>query len=708
MEKSIVSVLAVAGILVSSCRVQANKDPLDEKKEGQNLTDSALKVSLTTDDRGIYKSESLTLSWATLDGATCNLKANGTEIGKALPSKGTLTTSPAADTTYKMACVKGELVGSATASLTLLIEADASLPLLSKADMAAVINLSDLGGDSCVEGKPCYFADLESGLFKKTADGWDETNTLINQLTSSEQARPTPKVVTLDQITITSDEASSVLYGYRGNLADLKLDDTCKASNPYTAESSLDNSATLSSASGTGLEEMSAGLLNVTVFTDLKLMGKARRSVVAKGSQLTATFKNADLTGTISALYQEYNSASGLFSIDKSSVRSSRFSLLSDAKGFGAVSGVTGRAAREQRLIYPPVPKGYVLPARGYGGDDKAFIPTDMYCNVKAQEVAWNPIAAPVWYGPVTDYFPQIASKRIVTGSAKIQCNEVNRGDAIVYSIGPEWTLDKPDAWWFVTDTNWPACGGYECLGKEVVAQTIEKPRWDEIEPRYNYCIDRFKGLDYSTYLFTLIDACRETDIYKNAVKKAQETTDDIAFYKKCVNSDACQAVPFGLSDLQNDFPLEKTQALITIAKNQLSNAKANGQSAILTDTRYSKALIARGTAKLKSIRDNFQQYETLRTSVSANVNGLARYFDEIPAEFSSSDQILKSLDAYDAAFKDLATLAAPSVTKIGCSFSASGKFRQYSSVSLSGLKITPLSTVTRILPSLKDVKVGE
>lgn len=711
--RTVVILLAGISMMLGGCRVHNSKaDPPkeDNKDEGEgvNITDSTnngVGVVLNIGDERVYKSEPLTINWAADDGAKCELKANDTELGKDLDSKGSLIHAPDADTSYTMTCTKGELTGSATVSMKLLIEKTVAIPLFEKEDMATLFDLSLLVGDQCTDGKPCYFADLEKDLFKKTPDGWDETETLVKLLESSQQTAPEPRVIAFEQMAATFDLNSSAVYGYQGSIADLKLDDTCKAGNPYKVGMPIASDMVFSNSTGNGFEELSEGLLNVAVFTDLKIEGKARRSVVLKGSELSATYWNAEVTGKISGNYQDYSAASGKFAIESSQVGSDRIAMRSESFPLESETFAASPVTLRNAKIYPPVPAGYVLPARGYGGDQNAFIPTDMYCNVKRQLVQEHPLAPQVWYGPVSDYFPQSGSKRIVVGPATIQCNEVNKGDALVYSIGPEWKMEKADAWWFVTDRNWPSCGGYDCLGKDII-MSMANPSWDEVEPHYNHCIDRWAGLNYGKYIFSLIDGCRETDVYKNAVKQAKETANDIAFYQKCIDSPACQAVPFALFDLQDGYPLEKTKALLKIARQQTDNAKSLGQSFLLTDKKFSKREINAGQRALKRLQENFDTYESMRVAVSPSVNGLARFPDINVPEFSSSELILKAMDEYEAIFKEVLALADPSAAKIGCSFTASGKFRRYEGISLSEVKITPLTKTTKALPILRDFRV--
>lgn len=705
--------LAAFSLIGVSCRVSdpdKEQSDKDGKGVGTNVTDptaNMLGLLLTSDQQEIYKLESISLSWSSKQGSKCSLRANDKEIGKDLDSSGALKASPEADTTYLLTCTNGDITNSTSMNISPLSETLVELPLLDKDEVASYLDITKLSED-CQDGKICYFTDLEKELFKKNSQGWVETQAFTKILSSNQSAFPAPKILALDSLAASFDVDSSIVYGFQGDLQQLKLDDVCKANIPFAVGTSIPADLILSQTLSNGFEEISNGLLNVSVFSDLKIEGYEKRSVVQKGSSLSASYFNTEIRGKISGSYLDYGMASGKF-IGKGKTNRSIAKMGRDVEiaSFGEVETFDF-----QRASYSSVPDGYRLPAKGYGGDANAFIPTDPFCSVSRQRVDSGFMGSiQTWYGPVSDYFPRYSSKRIVKGPATIQCNGLFDYDAKQYGLGSEWKITMDDALWFVTDGNWPSCDGYECLGKDLIvsyAATFPLQEWEAIEPSYNYCIDRWAGISIEPYISSIKSTCYGADVYKAAIAQHQATENDIAFYRKCSNLKACDDFVTDVGMLSTDFPPSKLRLVLSSLKARTEAAKASGQSFLITDKMFSKRELSAAVNRVQKIRENYSVYETLRTSISASVNGFARYDFPSPLEpeFKTSEGIMKMMDEYDGLLKEAQSLGNPLAEVVGCTFAANGKFRSYEGISVSDLKIVPLSKNTKIVTSLRDFRV--
>lgn len=716
------TVLTMASLaLLSACRVSDSKkeDPkTPEEAPGVNIVDPTanfLGLLFNADQEEIYTSEAIELSWSSKLGSKCSIKANDTEIGKDLENVGSIKDTPTADTTYLLTCVNGDVTNTASLNLNPLSDAVVELPVSDKDEVSSFIDFARLS-DECKDGKSCYFADLEKELFKKTSQGWVETQDFTKLLISTQSAFPAPKAITIDSVGASFDLTSSVVYGYQGDLHKLNLDQVCRANLPFAAGTSIPTDLTLSQTLSNGFEEISNGLMNVSVFTDLKIEGKERRSIIQKGSDLTATFFNTEIRAKVSGSYLDYGMANGKFIAKGRTERAlvQPFSTSSAMLASDMTRSFNGEMFDVQRAFYPPVPAGYRLPAKGYGGDENAFIPTDMLCSVSRQRVDSGFMGSvQTWYGPVSDYFSRYSSKRIVKGPAAIQCNDLFAYDAKQYGIGADWKIDKEDTLWFVTDRNWPSCKGYDCIGKEMVISygaTFPLQEWEAVEPSYNFCIDRWAGIDFDPYIASIKSECYESDVYKAALQAHQTTEDDLTFYRKCSSLRACDDFVSDVGLLSVTYPPTKLRSLIKVAKARMEAAKASSQSYLITDKMFSNQELKWAISKISRIRENFSTYENLRVSVSSSVDGFSRYDFASPLEpeFKTSEGILKMMDEYDGLLEDVQKLGAVAADVVGCDFAANGRFRSYEGISVSDLKITPLSKITKTAPILRDIKVGE
>lgn len=714
--------VAVAYFQAISCTVNDSKEdpPVNGKEEGTNFVDpsaTALNAILKIEDLGIYKSEALTLEWDSPDGAKCSIIANGMEIANDLSSSGAIEHYPDIDTQYELVCQKGDASGKSAQSISLLVEENVAIHLFEKEDIGSILSFGALSSLSCDEGKPCFFADIETDLFSKTPRGWEETENFENVIEASQQAFPSSKIVGLDQFAANFDEGNSIVFGFRDSLPTLKLQEKCQEALPYSVGSPIDSNMTLSNSIASGFEELSNGLLNVSVFTDLSLTGFARRSIIPKGSDITATFRSSEVTGKVSASFKDYSGVAGRFIVEQNAANRK---ISSSGTGFSSVESSwegasdPGGAYRDSSAYYPPVPRGYILPARGYGGDQNAFQPKDQVCNFSRQSVL--EIFTETWYGPVSEYFPRMASKRIVQGPGSIQCNEIDRGYAQHYGLGADWKVELPDAWWFVTDTNWPNCGGYDCLGKSQIFGY--DGRFDDVEPVFNHCISRFAGLGdaISRYTMSAFTACRDSPLFKAAVAAEQTSINDSLFKQKCGQMPSCLQTVTALQALAQWGSLQPSKTLVDQSLEEMKASKAAGRSFVLGSHPFTAGSIKVLDRSIYGFTESLREIENLRLSFNPPARWTALWYEpgsaplkmEEKAEFSSYEAILATVQEYAELSKKLKELQAASVSSLGCSFTAAGRFRRYEAISVSEVEITPLTKMVRKVPILRDLRTED
>ncbi len=732
MKSQIAPIVAWATLLVGGCTVNDSKKTPEvaeeEKKEeiGANITEpveKSLEVKISFKDQNVYKSETLIIDWSSEDGASCALKANGVELAANLSFEGSITHAPDADTTYEMSCVKEGVTGLATEVFKPQPDEIVSIPIFDKADLSSIVDLLALSNEACEEGTPCFFMDLEPEFFKKTSNGWAETDKFIGALKALQNISPAPKAVQVDSTSASFDEASSVVYGSVEAVDKANFGKLCEEQSPIKADALLSPLMQFAGLSTNGFEELTNGIINVNLFSDLELTTSARRSLVTKNTAVDVTFKTAQIGGQISTNYEDYSTLSGSFELalsDRQKPRSLSTLPLSNTLPEDDVSFDNHRNLFAPVLFtfaYPPVPAGYRLPARGYGGDPNAFVPTDLICALSWQDVNY-PMIGTMKYGPVSDYFPLMTSKRIVRGPGTLSCSKIDSASSRELGLGDEWTADVGDAWWFVSDGNWPSCGGYDCPGKNILLSMTTL--WSEFEPVRNFCINRYQGLEdaFSAYYKTMLTACRNAEPYKKAIAARQESENNSAFRNACLANSACSRTVSALNWLAMFYNPQAVRRHVEETTRFMEANKQAGVSLIINSLAYESFYLNNAENYLSTVESNIRAIEDLRLTFNPAPKFSSIYASNLPAnlvpplsaikepDFASYEALQKTLLEYREIVRKMRELASLSVKKVNCSFESKGKFRKYTGVAVGDLEITTLVPQKKSLATLRDLKI--
>lgn len=687
------------------------------------------KVSVAVDKNEIDPGEEVTLTWAAENAGSCS-RTSGTEI-MPVPTAGKEILTPASDTTYTITCApsgKGKS-GSGSAAVKVIKPAaptELLLAVKTRPEASELFDLSQIFGKPCPEGN-CFIADLEEEFFAKDAGGsWTATDALMKKASISLAST----AVRTREATAVFNVEKSIAYGARDRLGELKLDQKCDDALTLEQGQSLGSDITLESLIETGKDQgITKTVSTPEVYADFKAsIPGFSLNAAAKGTEVTVSYKPTTIKATADAEFEDYESAAGTFIIQDERT------AMHYAKKFWA--GLKSLLT-ENQLYAALFPNGYPVPpaVNGYQYD-----PLHNTCNTASPTIEivrvyenktqlcqsaedgglccepggsatcptrWPFTVTKRYPGkPISDYVARVRSLRAVTGGANLDCRAQFPDIAQFYKITGTWTAFAPNAQYFVSDRAWPGCGGVSCPDKFLRA-SADDSRASDVEPASNQCIDRWAGMDYSSYVAGLRADCENTDVYRAAFKAKQANDADEDFARDCRNDDLCNKASQGMAEVRKKFSLAELKAKVDASEKALAAAKAEGKSYVIADSQLSgsggKSLaeivgrIKGGLARAEELRKN-------RTPEANWVNGQAFVHGEgsIPG-FQNFAESTSTVAEYEALVTRITALTAPSVAETACSFTAKGRFRKYKAVSVKALTIEPGEQRTVKAALLKD-----
>lgn len=616
---------------------------------------------------------------------------------------------------------------------------------------AEYLDLASLGGEAC-KGKECLFADLEPTLFSKNGTVYTPTDDLTKKFASDSTAVPKPKVVTLTETKAVYDAANSIVYGSQDRLAELSLDEKCSENVPFAVDSQITGEiSNIEKPIEKGTENLSDSQIGGTpTFVDLRLSGIGKDGTLTAGAEITAKYKSAEILGSGTADFEDYENLKGKYVVprEKLSANVELKKLWKSFKNFFEMA--VAYAALNQH------PGDFPLPTPGYGGDPDAFVPThpvcgqdtpsitvcskpgiNWWCDVKHEQPACDARKKPIMesintpfgpigggpnpmiqiyndkdycepknFPPVSAYYTRKRSPRVAIGAATIDCRAQFPKLASDYSISSIWQISVNYAQWFVTDSNWPGCGGASCPDK-FLRNAADDSRGSEVEPYFNHCIDRWSGIDYNDYSNRLANDCKATQIFKDA-EAAKITNDaDASFASACSNDPTCSKSVQAMAELSNRFSLQTLELKLTAEENSRKSAKESGKGHVIQDQAFSSSSDLDLTNQLLLLETGIDSIERFRNSTSpiADWNrGLGKILAAgAPAGFSSHVNAKETIAGYKKALIRVKKLSAPSLETLSCSFESKGRFRIYQKSVLTGLKLVPGQELEAKSKLLKD-----
>ncbi|MDQ3230678.1 MAG: hypothetical protein M3Q07_02575 [Pseudobdellovibrionaceae bacterium] len=676
------------------------------------------KVSVALDKNEVDPGEEVTLSWSAENAASCS-KTAGTETTP-IPTAGKEILTPASDTTYTITCApsgKGKS-GSGSAAVKVLLPAaptELLLAVQSRAEASDFFDLAQIFGKTCAEGS-CFVADFEPDYFAKDAAGsWAATDALLKKTNIS----LAPTAIRTREATAVFNLEKSIAYGAKDRLGELKLDQKCDDALMLEQGQSLGADITLESLIEAGKDEgITRTVATPEVYVDFKAsIPGFLLNAAAKGTEITVSYKPTSTKATADAEFEDYESASGTF------ILKDERTAMHLAKKFWA--GLKSLLT-ENKLYAALFPEGYPVPpaTNGYSYDplhstcnmdvptitvEKVYQNRTQLCQSTDGGLCCEPggqATCPTRWPfsvtkkspgkPISDYVARVRSLRAVTGGANLDCRAQFPDIAQFYKIAGNWTAFAPNAQYFVSDRAWPGCGGVSCPDKFLRA-SADDSRASDVEPAQNQCIDRWSGMDYSSYIATLKSDCENTDVYRAAVEAFKKDAADEDFAAACGQDSPCAKAATGMKEIRAKYSLAELRAKVEASEKALAVAKKDGKSSIFTDTQISGAG-SKELAKLATdIKAGLARAEELRKSRNPEADwvrglGFVHGGGSIPG-FQNHQESLATVAEYEGVVKRVNDLTAPSVSEVACSFTAKGRFRKYSKVSVKALTIEPGET---------------
>jgi hypothetical protein len=534
------------------------------------------KVDVSLSKSEVNAGDEIVFSWSSSDSKSCTLLTS--EGSRDIATSGKESFKPAADSTYTVSCSgsKGKS-GSASASVKVIVPpppSDLFLTMESREEASTYLDLSGIFGKPCT-AESCFITDIEPAFFSKDAAGnWTATDEFLKKISIS----LSPTVIRTRSASATFNlEKSSGVYGSMDRLSELELDQKCTDALAVKEGLPLLPGTTLEKFIETGTSQgVTEEISSPEIYADFKAMIPGHSEATAlKGSEVTVSYKKAALTATADAAFEDFESAAGTFVLKNEST------AMNMARKFWA--GL--KSLLTENALYAAIfPEGYPVPPAKNGYE---YDPMHATCNTASPEITiqrvyqnrtqlcqstdgglccepgyertcptrWPYTVTKKYPGkPMTDYVARVRSRRAVTGGANIDCKAQFPDIAQLYKIQGSWIGFAPNAQYFVFDGSWPSCGA-NCNDKFLRASADDSRRSD-VEPYSNQCIDRWAGMDYSSYVATLRADCENTDVYRKAVEDFKKNDADEKFAAACRDEKVCKDAAFAMKEVRASYSL--------------------------------------------------------------------------------------------------------------------------------------------------------
>jgi hypothetical protein len=655
----------------------------------------------------IYLGNSTELSWTCENSEKANLTVNGEEAA-ALSLTGASLYSPSADTSYELGCENsiGKKVFSKT-EVKVIAEVAVKPRFSSFAELDQAIDVETMKAEC---GSACFYADFEPQKYQKNQDGKilatpDQVEVLKNSL------KPEPsKVALFTSKTVAFDFSQTFGYGHRAAINDAAQTQLCDASFPFGKKGATFH------VEPQYIDELESGVESLGVYRfadpiafDVEVSTKAIAGTMKAGSEALVSYKIGAASANREANFRDFDKVKGSYKLKKDGslllpeanrmmafgeenyeVRAS-CSFPSDGTLVNTPGGVVSDAtAFAIANTYFPEPARYSLNPNMYDPNHSLCTKTPYFywkgapgdpCSyIQARNINEKP------------GFVKPGSPRVVSGLGIVQCKNFFPGLAVTYSLGDDWTATA-ELQYFVTDSRFKnGCDGASCAAKEP-RNSENDWRFTEIEPAYNKCVDRWRGLPWNDYLARLSAACTSTQIYKDAVAKQVQNDNDAAFASACSTNQICRDSLKAMASLSDNFSPKALSDILDRETAAMNSAKASGSSYFTPEPKLAPQFIADSKAKLAAIEagiETAQNLHTVNRSGWVAANKRVHGKENIPG-FDNYQESKDTIAAYKKQFDRVSPLTDLDLREIACGYDAKGRFRKYDKPKINGdVMLTP------------------
>jgi hypothetical protein len=680
---------------------------------------------LTAKVAQIMLGDSVPLDWDCKDSDKAELSANGQPIPEALTLKGSDEYKPTDTTDYELTCSnkRGKTFAAKT-TVTVISETSVKPTFGSLEALGQAIDIKTMQ-DDC--GKDCIWQPYDTKRFDASGAPTEDFKEEVGKKMKAAQN----KSLLVKSKTVGFVFERSLGYGHKTAIKKPDMDAVCVAGFPLTDKGSLfPETPTFSNVFDNGTETLPKESFDMPVVHDIEVSGKARQGILKKDSTVTVSYKLSTVEATAIADYNDYDHVQGGYLINKTSALTTQAAFTAESLSLIPEDDViTPRAAScsfPSGGVLVDTPPGVVSdataysiartyfpePRKGYLGNANAYDPKDSLCT-KQPYFFWRGAPGdPCTYIAARSIdekpgFVRAPSPRVVAAQEIVNCSELFGDEARALGLGSEWKYQATQQF-FVTDSRFKnGCNGADCAGKE--ARNAEKDwRFEDIEPGVNKCVDRWKGLDYAAYRSSLLDACKLAPAYTAAAAKAAQKAADDAFATACNETPACAQAVNAMKTIADLFTPQGLSDIVDQESIKTTAAKAQGVGYFIERGELSVTSIGAARSSLNALEAGLPTVQQLHATKRSNwgpANQIIHQRNSIPG-FDSYADAVASTTSYKKQVERAEQLIKADMIKIGCSYSAEGKFREYSRIQAPLLSFPPKKQQTFEASVLEDTKV--
>ncbi len=669
--------------------------------------------ALTAKVAQIMLGESVPLDWDCKDAEKAELAANGQPIPEALTLKGSDEYKPTETTEYELTCTnkRGKKFAAKT-TVTVISETAVKPTFASLEALSQAIDIKPIK-DDC--GKDCIWQPYDSKRFDANGVPTEQFKAEVGKKMKAAQS----KSLLVKNKTVDFAFERSLGYGHKTAIKKPDMDAICLAGFPLTEKGSLFPEApTFSNLFDNGTETLPKETFDIKLVQDIEVSGKARLGVLKKDSTVTVSYKISTVEATATADYTDYDHVQGGYLINNNSALTTPQSLTPQALSLSDDDIIMPRSACNPTMSggYKVDPPPIGVPRPSYFPEPPKMANGNYDPNHELCRTNIVPFYLSYFEGGQCDKvvvgsidakpgFVKQRSSRIVVAKAAVQCNSWFPEVAQTLSLGNDWVMDAEQQF-FVTDNNFLVCGS-GCVDK--YPRNAENDwRFENIEPAVNRCINRWQGLDYASYKNGLLEACKLAPVYTAAADKAAQQAADEQFAKQCRDNAVCIDAVNAMKTIADLFTPQGLSDIVDQESTKTAAAKAQGVGYFIERGELSVTSIGAARSSLNALEAGLPTVQQLHSSNKSNWGPASRIIhgmESIPG-FNSYADAVASTTNYKKQVERAEQLIKADMIKIGCSYSADGKFREYSRIQAPLLSFPPKKQQTFDARVLEDTKI--
>ncbi|MFW7382413.1 MAG: hypothetical protein ACOH5I_26685 [Oligoflexus sp.] len=655
------------GLILTSCLVMKDEDPPPLEPT----------VTLELSSESIRLGESVSIEWTTHHVDYCSLTANSEAAQIELNLTGSPTHSPEETTTYRLQCQDAHAnVVASEATVTVLQPGEVLVTLESLGVISKAFPLDELKEIACAGIENCQLEDF------KTEREFD-------------LVLPDSKVLYVSASDVALSIDKSVLYGLENRHDFDSYREQCELAFSLNEGDNPFPDQVLSQLFEAGEEQVKKSRDHSLVhLQNFRAVTKSFEDELPAGTGFDVSFELSTSEVSFASQYEDFGELSGNYTMDMD---------------------VTLRNDRRQ----PPntvIVDSYQLPLNSIKkipGTDH-FDPNDALCNYRGVYQSCEPGSDGrpncFWIEAqrLENVVPTKSSLRVVSGPGEVQCNSLFPALAREYNLGSAWKTRYDHVQWFVTDNRWPSCGGYNCTNKVQRAGAADD-RFQNIEPYQNFCVDRWKDTNWTTYQNSLQAACMDTEVFKIA-KAAKEERNAIAqFVQACSPGTECYAALIAMKELNKGFELGSLEKVISDTEKSYDKAFQNGEGYLISNDDLIFSKIIEISSLVNTVIQGSAKIDQLLRSTKADWNRAQFEITgiDVMLRFESAAARNETIKNYQSLLERAETLSEPYATKIACDYKATGRFRKYLKNDIKDVRQVGLDNGFKslFLRSLSDLK---